>query len=62
MSHDGTSAWTPADVQHLVNQLQDALGLHIVCGSITLNLNQQAVQSVKTETYTRLQPHRPEKR
>lgn len=42
------------DVQHLVAALQDALGLKVTCGSITLNLNEALLQSVKTETHLRV--------
>lgn len=43
------------DVQALVSQLQEALGLQIVCGSIVLNLNESKLASVKTETYQRIE-------
>lgn len=42
------------DVQALVSQLQEALGVQIVCGSIVLNLNESKLSSVKTETYQRI--------
>lgn len=42
------------DVQILVTQLQEALGLSVICGSITLNVNDSLLQSVKTETYQRI--------
>ena len=42
------------DVQYLVAALQDALGLKVTCGSITLNLNEATLQSVKTETHMRI--------
>lgn len=43
-----------SDVQVLVSQLQEALGLSVICGSITLNLNESRLQSVKTETHQRI--------
>ena len=48
------------DVQQLAAQLQSALGLSVVCGSVTLNFNNGDLQSVKTETHQRIAP-RPQK-
>lgn len=42
------------DVQQLAALLQQALGLSVVCGSVTLNFNNGDLQSVKTETYQRI--------
>ncbi len=42
------------DIQAIVVQLQEALGLQISCGSIILNMNESKLQSVKTETYRRI--------
>ena len=47
------------DVQQLAAQLQQALGLSVVCGSVTLNFNNGDVQSVKTETYQRVPAEKP---
>ncbi len=43
-----------ADVQHLTAALLDALGIKLPCGSVTLNINESELQSVKTETYARI--------
>lgn len=42
------------DVQALIAQLQRVLGLDVVCGQITLNLNESRLQSYETKTYQRL--------
>jgi hypothetical protein len=46
------------DIQQLVVDLQQALRAHgytpVVTGTITLNLNDAVLQSVKTETYVRV--------
>ena len=44
------------DVRQLAAQIQQALGLSVVCGSLTLNFNNGDLQSVKTETYQRVKP------
>lgn len=44
------------NVQQLVSQLQTALGLSIVTGSITLQLHETELQAVKTETHQRIKP------
>lgn len=41
-------------IQKLVDDLQAALSLQVVTGTISLNLNERTLQSVKTETYTRV--------
>lgn len=41
-------------VESLVGQLQDALGLAIQCGAVTLNINEGRVQSVETREHRRL--------
>jgi len=43
-----------ADVQQLAAQLQAALGLSVVCGSVTLNFNNGDLESVRTETFRRV--------
>ena len=42
------------DVQAVFAELQRVLGLSLTCGSITLNVNESKLQSVKTETYQRV--------
>lgn len=42
------------DVQILVTQLQEALGLQIVCGSLTLNLNESRLSTYEVKTHVRL--------
>jgi hypothetical protein len=46
---------TPDQIQALVNELQTALGVRIVAGTIVLNLNQGKLASFKTETYQRIE-------
>lgn len=43
-----------SDVQTLVVQLQEALGLQIVCGSLTLNLNESKLSSYEAKTHQRI--------
>lgn len=45
---------TETRVQELVASLKTALGLTVTCGSITLNLNDDRLCSVKTETHLRI--------
>lgn len=47
------------DIGELVAALQHALGLRVTCGSITLNLNESELQSVKTETFQRVAAVKP---
>lgn len=42
------------DPHTLVAELQTALGLRVVSGTISLNMNESKLQSVKTETYQRV--------
>lgn len=42
------------DVQSLVAELLRALDVSMSCGSVTLNMNDSRLQSVRTETYTRI--------
>ena len=42
------------DVQQLAAQLQQQLGLSIVCGQVTLNFNNGDLQSVETKTFQRV--------
>ncbi len=37
------------DVQQLVSALQEALGVRVKCGQITLNMNENRVDSVETK-------------
>jgi len=43
-----------ADIQSLVASLQDALGIRIACGQITLNMNDGRIESVETKTKQRV--------
>lgn len=43
-----------SDIQQLSADLLKALGINLRCGSITLNMNDAQLQSVKTETYQRV--------
>lgn len=43
-----------SDIQGLVAQLQDALGLKVTCGSITLNVNESRLSSFETKTHQRI--------
>lgn len=42
------------DLDRAVAELQRLLALNVVCGSITLNVNQGELQSIKTETFQRV--------
>ena len=42
------------DIQSLVASLQDALGIRIACGQITLNMNDGRIESVETKTKSRI--------
>lgn len=42
------------NVQALVAALQDALGLRVECGTLSLNINEALLQSWKVETHGRL--------
>lgn len=50
------------DIQQLVADLQAALGLRVTAGTISLNLNEGRLQSVKTETHMRIAPKAVDKR
>ena len=41
-------------IQRLVEALQAALGTHVICGQVTLNLSEGRLQSVETKTYQRV--------
>lgn len=43
-----------ADVQQLVSQLQRALGLDIVCGSLTLNINERQFSTYDYKVHGRV--------
>jgi hypothetical protein len=43
-------------VRQAFDDLRRALGFTSPCGSITLNVNDDTLQSVKTETYQRILP------
>lgn len=42
------------ELNRVMSELQRLLGLNVVCGSITLNVNESELQSVKTEIYQRI--------
>lgn len=41
-------------VQDLVQQLQRALGVQVICGTLSLNLNESQLQSFETRTHQRI--------
>lgn len=50
------------DPHRLVAQLQQALGLSVVCGTIALNVNEGRLQSIDVRTHARVTPiDKPEK-
>jgi hypothetical protein len=46
------------DVRRLVKELQQALGVSVACGQVTLNINQGDVDSVDVRTKVRVPPRK----